>query len=66
MQSVKNVVYVAGEHSEFIQMVSLALSENNEIMKVERQKVALENSTENRAVKMMKILKDYLGQRNNL
>ncbi len=64
MEHVKNVVHVATGHEEFIRMVQEALNDRSEIKKAERQKVAFENSTENRALKMMRILSEFLKQRN--
>ncbi len=63
MQEFENLVYVASDHKEFIEMTRAALIENSETRKVERKKIALENSTENRAVKVMKILGALLEER---
>ncbi len=62
MENVKKVVLVAGDHEEFVNLVQGALNDKSEIKKAERQKVALENSTENRAIKMTNILSDFLKQ----
>ncbi len=63
MQAFKNVVYVASDHKQFIKMAREALNESNEAKRVERKKIALENSTENRSVKVMNILNALLKQR---
>ena len=63
MESVKEVVYIANNHDEFIEMARVAVNEKDEEIRKRRQKVALENSTENRAVKMMAILNNFLEKR---
>lgn len=51
-----DIVYVAKDHNEFIKLVGVALSEQDESKKKERQRIAKENSTENRALKILELI----------
>jgi glycosyltransferase involved in cell wall biosynthesis len=53
-----NLVYIAKSHPEFVEEVKKALMEKNSELTYARQKAAQENSTEKRAEKVMKLLRD--------
>jgi len=63
MRAFKNVVHVADNHNRFINMVREAINENSEAKRAERKKIALENSTDTRAVKVMSLLNGTLKER---
>jgi glycosyltransferase involved in cell wall biosynthesis len=60
---VEQVVHIAKNHTEFIEMVRRALNDKSDIGKAARQQVAFENSTEKWAEKVMEILNKSLTER---
>ncbi len=51
-----NVIRIGKDHNDFVRQVREALSEKSDLLTAERKKIAAENSTENRAVKVMEIV----------
>jgi len=51
-----DVIRIGKDHEDFVRQVREALSEKSDSLMAERKKIAAENSTENRAVRVMEIV----------
>ncbi|HEX2897070.1 MAG TPA: glycosyltransferase [candidate division Zixibacteria bacterium] len=57
-----NVIRIGKDHGNFVRQVREALGEKSDTLAAERKKIAQENSTENRAVKVIELIKKTISR----
>lgn len=62
IRHLKHVIRIGNDHGDFVRQAKEAQSEKSDALAGERKKIAQENSTENRAVKVMELIRRTISR----